>query len=131
MKKIVAVIVVLGLMLVAFFYLYSRSGDVFQSVNADLITLSSDENEDIEIERRQHVKDMLDIMNQGKQIKTDKQSNPDYEGTVKFHEDRFDSFRLWFDDNKQAVYLHEETYYKLTRNDTKALQTIIKKEAKD
>ncbi|MCI3194927.1 hypothetical protein GXP75_04390 [Bacillus sp. HU-1818] len=131
MKKIVAVIVVLGLMLVAFFYLYSRSGDVFQSVNADLITLSSDENKDIEIERRQHVKDMLDIMNQGKQIKTDKQSNPDYEGTVKFHEDRFDSFSLWFDDNKQAVYLHEETYYKLTRNDTKALQTIIKKEAKD
>lgn len=72
MKKIVAAIVVIGLVFIAFFYLYSRSGDVYQSVDADLITLSSSGQEDIEIEKRQHVKDMLDIMNQGKQVKTEK-----------------------------------------------------------
>lgn len=33
------------------FYLYSRSGDVYQSVDADLITLSSSGQEDIEIEK--------------------------------------------------------------------------------
>ncbi len=51
MKKIVAAIVVIGLVFIAFFYLYSRSGDVYQSVDADLITLSSSGQEDIKIEK--------------------------------------------------------------------------------
>lgn len=51
MKKIMAAIVVIGLVFLAFFYLYSRSGDVYQSVDADLITLSSSGREDIEIEK--------------------------------------------------------------------------------
>lgn len=131
MKKIVAAIVVIGLVFIAFFYLYSRSGDVYQSVDAELITLSSDGREKIEIEKRQHVKDMLDIMNQGKQVKTEKTSAPDYEGTIKFHKDRYDSFRLWIDDSQQAVFSKDGTYYKLSKNDTKALLNIIKKEAKD
>ncbi|PRS92208.1 hypothetical protein [Bacillus subtilis] len=131
MKKIVAAIVVIGLVFIAFFYLYSRSGDVYQSVDADLITLSSSGQEDIEIEKRQRVKDMLDIMNQGKQVKTEKTSAPDYEGTIKFHKDRYDSFRLWIDGSQQAVFLKDGTYYKLSKNDTKALLNIIKKEVKD
>ncbi|MDR4434637.1 hypothetical protein [Bacillus tequilensis] len=131
MKKIVAAIVVIGLVFIAFFYLYSRSGDVYQSVDADLITLSSSGREDIKIEKRQHVKDMLDIMNQGKQLKTEKTAAPDYEGTIKFHKDRYDSFRLWIDGSRQAVFLKDGTYYKLSKNDTKALLNIIKKEAKD
>ncbi|KAF1680300.1 hypothetical protein AAGG74_08805 [Bacillus mexicanus] len=131
MKKIVAAIVVIGLVFIAFFYLYSRSGDVYQSVDADLITLSSSSQEKIEIEKRQHVKDMLDIMNQGKQLKPEKMSPPDYEGTIKFHKDRYDSFRLWIDGSQEAVYLKDGTYYKLNKHDTKAMRDIMKKEAKD
>lgn len=40
MKKIIAFIVVIALLVIAFFYVYSRTGDVFPSSNADLIILS-------------------------------------------------------------------------------------------
>ncbi len=63
-------------------------------------------------------------------MKTEKTSAPDYEGTIKFHKDRYDSFRLWIDGSQQAVFLKDGTYYKLSKNDTKALLNIMKKEAK-
>lgn len=53
--------------------------------------------EDIEIEKRQYVKDMLDIMNQGKQLKIEKILIFDYEGIIKFYKDWYDLFRLWID----------------------------------
>lgn len=39
-EKIIAFIVVIALLVIAFFYVYSRTGDVFPSSNADLIILS-------------------------------------------------------------------------------------------
>ncbi len=72
---------------------------------------------------------MLDILNQGKQVKLTKSVSPDYDGTVKYHEDRFDSFSMWLESGNYIMYKHKNTYYKLTRHDTKLVQSIIKEES--
>ena len=72
-----AFIVVIALLVIAFFYVYSRTGDVFPSSNADLIILSEHGKKEIKIKDRQNVKDMLDILNQGKQVKLTKSVSPD------------------------------------------------------
>ncbi|MCZ4247234.1 uncharacterized protein SRCM101294_01277 [Bacillus amyloliquefaciens] len=129
MKKIIAFIVVIALLVIAFFYVYSRTGDVFTSSNADLIILSEHGKKEIKIKDRQNVKDMLDILNQGKQVKLTKSVSPDYDGTVKYHEDRFDSFSMWLENGNYMLYKYKNTYYKLTRHDTKLVQSIIKEES--
>lgn len=128
-EKIIAFIVVIALLVIAFFYVYSRTGDVFPSSNADLIILSEHGKKEIKIKDRQNVKDMLDILNQGKQVKLTKSVSPDYDGTVKYHEDRFDSFSMWLEGGNYMLYKYKNTYYKLTRHDTKLVQSIIKEES--
>lgn len=128
-EKIIAFIVVIALLVIAFFYVYSRTGDVFPSSNADLIILSEHGKKEIKIKDRQNVKDMLDILNQGKQVKLTKSVSPDYDGTVKYHEDRFDSFSMWLEGGNYMMYKYKNTYYKLTRHDTKLVQSIIKEES--
>lgn len=103
--------------------------DVFPSSNADLIILSEHGKKEIKIKDRQNVKDMLDILNQGKQVKLTKSVSPDYDGTVKYHEDRFDSFSMWLESGNYMMYKYKNTYYKLTRHDTKLVQSIIKEES--
>lgn len=76
MKKIMAAIVVIGLVFLAFFYLYSRSGDVYQSVDADLITLSSSGREDIEIEKRAARQRHAGYYESGKTAEDRKNINP-------------------------------------------------------
>ncbi|KXZ24047.1 hypothetical protein AXI59_06970 [Bacillus nakamurai] len=130
MKKIIGSIAVIALLVITFFYVYSRTGDVFPSSNADLIILSAHGNEKTKIKNRQNVKDMLDILNQGKQVKLAKSVSPDYDATIKYHEDRFDSFSMWLDGQQHMMYKHKDTYYRLNRHDTKLLQSIIKEESK-
>lgn len=102
---------------------------MFPSSNADLIILSEHGKKEIKIKDRQNVKDMLDILNQGKQVKLTKSVSPDYDGTVKYHEDRFDSFSMWLEGGNYMLYKYKNTYYKLTRHDTKLVQSIIKEES--
>ncbi|MFS0654978.1 sporulation protein [Bacillus sp. 179-C3.3 HS] len=132
MKKIMAGIAILGLLLITFFYVFSRTSDIFDENRVETLFLSP-KNESIsyEISDKDTVEDLIEILNQGRQTKKELK-NPDFAAKIMFGQTHGTSFQLWTM-RSNVVFLVDGTYYELnpTHSDSfrKQLQEAIQKGA--
>ncbi|MFS0509054.1 sporulation protein [Bacillus altitudinis] len=99
MKKILAGVVIFGLILITFFYVFSRTSEIFDENRAEKLLLSpANESISYEIDDKDTVEDLIEELNKGKQTSNHLKKNlkkPDYIAKVMFGRTNGTSFQLW------------------------------------
>ncbi|AHL70826.1 hypothetical protein BW16_05250 [Bacillus pumilus] len=136
MKKILAGIVIFGLLLITFFYVFSRTSDIFDENRAEKLLLSpTNQSISYEIDDKDTTEDLIEQLNKGKQTNSHLKKNvkkPDYIAKVMFGRTNGTSFQLWTN-RSQVVFLVDGTYYELNQKQSnsfrKQVQEAIQKGA--
>ncbi|WP_144484619.1 sporulation protein [Bacillus pumilus] len=129
MKKILAGVVIFGLLLITFFYVFSRTSEIFDENRAEKLLLSS-ENESIsyEIDDKDTAEDLIEELNKGKQTSNHLKKNlkePDYIAKVMYGRTNGTTFQLWTK-RSQVVFLVDGTYYELNQKQSHSFQKQLK-----
>ncbi|WP_144493892.1 sporulation protein [Bacillus pumilus] len=129
MKKILAGVVIFGLLLITFFYVFSRTSEIFDENRAEKLLLSS-ENESIsyEIDDKDTAEDLIEELNKGKQTSNHLKKNlkePDYIAKVMYGRTNGTTFQLWTK-RSQVVFLVDGTYYELNQKQSHSFQKHLK-----
>ncbi len=129
MKKILAGVVIFGLLLITFFYVFSRTSEIFDENRAEKLLLSS-ENESIsyEIDDKDTAEDLIEGLNKGKQTSNHLKKNlkePDYIAKVMYGRKNGTTFQLWTK-RSQVVFLVDGTYYELNQKQSHSFQKQLK-----
>lgn len=136
MKKILAGILIFGLLLITFFYVFSRTSDIFDENRAEKLLLSpTNQSISYEIDDKDTTEDLIEQLNKGKQTSSHLKKNvkkPDYIAKVMFGRTNGTSFQLWTN-RSQVVFLVDGTYYELNQKQSnffrKQVQEAIQKGA--
>ncbi|QKJ39573.1 sporulation protein [Bacillus altitudinis] len=136
MKKILAGILIFGLLLITFFYVFSRTSDIFDENRAEKLLLSpTNQSISYEIDDKDTTEDLIEQLNKGKQTSSHIKKNvkkPDYIAKVMFGRTNGTSFQLWTN-RSQVVFLVDGTYYELNQKQSnsfrKQVQEAIQKGA--
>ncbi|MEK4570145.1 sporulation protein [Bacillus sp. FSL K6-3458] len=136
MKKILAGILIFGLLLITFFYVFSRTSDIFDENRAEKLLLSpTNQSISYEIDDKDTTEDLIEQLNKGKQTSSNLKKNvkkPDYIAKVMFGRTNGTSFQLWTN-RSQVVFLVDGTYYELNQKQSnsfrKQVQEAIQKGA--
>lgn len=129
MKKILAGVVIFGLILITFFYVFSRTSEIFDENRAEKLLLSTaNESISYEIDDKDTVEDLIEELNKGKQTSNHLKKNlkkPDYIAKVMFGRTNGTSFQLWTN-RSQVVFLFDGTFYELNEKQSKSFQRQLK-----
>ncbi|MGM5473838.1 sporulation protein [Bacillus pumilus] len=129
MKKILAGIVIFGLLLITFFYVFSRTGEIFDENRAEKLLLSSKrEAISYEIDDKDTAEDLIEELNKGKQTSNHLKRNlkePDYIAKVMYGRTNSTTFQLWTN-RSQVVFLVDGTYYELNQKQSQSFQKQLK-----
>ncbi|MFJ5963877.1 sporulation protein [Bacillus sp. NPDC093026] len=129
MKKILAGIVIFGLLLITFFYVFSRTNDIFDENRAEKVLLSPP-NKPIsyEIDDKDTAEDLIEELNNGKRTSSHFNKNlkkPDYIAKVMFGRTNGTTFQLWTN-RSQVIFLVNGTYYELNKKHSSSFQKQLK-----
>lgn len=129
MKKILAGVVIFGLLLITFFYVFSRTGEIFDENRAEKVLLSSEkESISYEIDDKDTAEDLIEELNKGKQTSNHLKKNlkePDYIAKVMYGRTNGTTFQLWTN-RSQVVFLVDGTYYELNQKQSHSFQKQLK-----
>ncbi|KPN13164.1 sporulation protein [Bacillus australimaris] len=129
MKKILAGVVIFGLLLITFFYVFSRTSEIFDENRAEKLLLTpAKESISYEIDEKDTVEDLIEELNKGKQTTNHLKKNvkkPDYLAKVMFGRTNGTVFQLWTN-RSQVVFLVDGTYYELNQKQSKSFQKQLK-----
>ncbi|UYO36438.1 sporulation protein [Bacillus zhangzhouensis] len=129
MKKILAGVVIFGLLFITFFYVFSRTSEIFDENRAEKLLLSpADESISYEIDDKDTVEDFIEELNKGKQTSNHLKKNlkkPDYIAKVMFGRTNGTTFQLWTH-RSQVVFLVDGTFYELNQKQSKSFQRQLK-----
>lgn len=129
MKKILAGVVIFGLILITFFYVFSRTGEIFDENRAEKLLLSpANESISYEIDDKDTAEDLIEELNKGKQTSNHLKKNlkkPDYIAKVMFGRTNGTTFQLWTK-RSQVVFLVDGTFYELNEKQSKSFQRQLK-----
>ncbi|WMT28301.1 sporulation protein [Bacillus aerius] len=128
MKKILAGIVIFGLLLITFFYVFSRTSDIFDENRAEKLLLSpTNQSISYEIDDKDTTEDLIEQLNKGKQTSSHLKKNvkkPDYIAKVMFGRTNGTSFQLWTN-RSQVVFLVDGTYYELNQKQSNSFRKQV------
>ncbi|WP_224927920.1 sporulation protein [Bacillus safensis] len=129
MKKILAGVVILGLLFITFFYVFSRTSEIFDENRAEKLLLSpANESISYEIDDKDTAEDLIEELNKGRQtsnhLKKDLKK-PDYIAKVMFGRTNGTTFQLWTN-RSQVVFLVDGTFYELNQKQSKSFQKQLK-----
>ncbi|MEE3676127.1 sporulation protein [Bacillus safensis] len=129
MKKILAGVVILGLLFITFFYVFSRTSEIFDENRAEKLLLSpANESISYEIDDKDTAEDLIEDLNKGRQTSNHLKKNlkkPDYIAKVMFGRTNGTTFQLWTD-RSQVVFLVDGTFYELNQKQSKSFQKQLK-----
>lgn len=129
MKKILAGVVILGLLFITFFYVFSRTSAIFDENRAEKLLLSpANESISYEIDDKDTAEDLIEELNKGRQTSNHLKKNlkkPDYIAKVMFGRTNGTTFQLWTD-RSQVVFLVDGTFYELNQKQSKSFQKQLK-----
>lgn len=129
MKKILAGVVIFGLLLITFFYVFSRTSEIFDENRAEKLLLSpANESISYEIDDKDTVEDLIEELNKGKQTSNHLKKNlkkPDYITKVMFGRTNGTTFQLWTN-RSQVVFLVDGTFYELNQKQSNSFQRQLK-----
>jgi len=129
MKKILAGVVIFGLLLITFFYVFSRTGEIFDENRAEKWLLSpANESISYEIDDKDTAEDLIEELNKGKQTSNHLKKNlkkPDYIVKVMFGRTNGTTFELWTN-RSQVVFLVDGTFYELNQKQSNSFQRQLK-----
>ncbi|KUF22151.1 sporulation protein [Bacillus safensis] len=129
MKKILAGVVILGLLFITFFYVFSRTSEIFDENRAEKLLLSpANEAISYEIDDKDTAEDLIEELNKGRQTSNHLKKNlkkPDYIAKVMFGRTNGTTFQLWTD-RSQVVFLVDGTFYELNQKQSKSFQKQLK-----
>lgn len=129
MKKILAGVVIFGLLLITFFYVFSRTSEIFDENRAEKLLLSSEnESTSYEIDDKDTAEDLIEELNKGKQTSNHLKKNlkkPDYIAKVMYGRTNVTTFQLWTN-RSQVVFLVDGTYYELNQKQSNSFQKQLK-----
>ncbi|MEK4048868.1 MULTISPECIES: sporulation protein [Bacillus] len=129
MKKILAGVVIFGLLLITFFYVFSRTSEIFDENRAEKLLLSpANESISYEIDDKDTVEDLIEELNKGKQTSNHLKKNlkePDYIAKVMYGRTNGTTFQLWTS-RSQVVFLVDGTYYELNQKQSNSFQKQLK-----
>ncbi|GLJ03859.1 sporulation protein [Bacillus sp. YKCMOAS1] len=129
MKKILAGVVILGLLFITFFYVFSRTSEIFDENRAEKLLLSpANESISYEIDDKDTAEDLIEELNKGRQTSNHPKKNlkkPDYIAKVMFGRTNGTTFQLWTD-RSQVVFLVDGTFYELNQKQSKSFQKQLK-----
>ncbi|MEH2998670.1 sporulation protein [Bacillus pumilus] len=129
MKKILAGVVIFGLLLITFFYVFSRTSEIFDENRAEKLLLSpANESISYEIDDKDAVEDLIEELNKGKQTSNHLKKNlkePDYNAKVMYGRTNGTTFQLWTS-RSQVVFLVDGTYYELNQKQSNSFQKQLK-----
>ncbi|MGE6630879.1 sporulation protein [Bacillus sp. NPDC077027] len=129
MRKILLGIVIFGLLLITFFYVFSRTGDIFDENRAEKLLLQqTNPTISYEIEDKDTVEDLVELLNKGRQTGSNLQKkliHPDYVTKVMFGRTNGTSFQLWTT-RPQVVFLVDGTYYELNKEHSISFKKQLK-----
>ncbi|UDB51231.1 sporulation protein [Bacillus safensis] len=129
MKKILAGVVIFGLLLITFFYVFSRTSEIFDENRAEKLLLSpANEAISYEIDDKDTVEDLIEELNKGKQTSNHLKKNlkkPDYIAKVMFGRTNGTTFQLWTN-RSQVVFLVDGTFYELNQKQSNSFQRQLK-----
>ncbi|QRF33258.1 MULTISPECIES: sporulation protein [Bacillus] len=129
MKKILAGVVIFGLILITFFYVFSRTSEIFDENRTEKLLLSpANESISYEIDDKDTAEDLIEELNKGKQTSNHLKKNlkkPDYIAKVMFGRTNGTSFQLWTN-RSQVVFLVDGTFYELNEKQSKSFQRQLK-----
>ncbi|KAB3539234.1 sporulation protein [Bacillus safensis] len=129
MKKILAGVVIFGLLLITFFYVFSRTSEIFDENRAEKLLLSpANESISYEIDGKDTVEDLIEELNKGKQTSNHLKKNlkkPDYIAKVMFGRTNGTTFQLWTN-RSQVVFLVDGTFYELNQKQSNSFQRQLK-----
>ncbi|MEH7819675.1 sporulation protein [Bacillus altitudinis] len=128
MKKILAGILIFGLLLITFFYVFSRTSDIFDENRAEKLLLSpTNQSISYEIDDKDTTEDLIEQLNKGKQTSSHLKKNvkkPDYIAKVMFGRTNGTSFQLWTN-RSQVVFLVDGTYYELNQKQSNSFRKQV------
>ncbi|WP_064498262.1 hypothetical protein [Bacillus safensis] len=129
MKKILAGVVILGLLFITFFYVFSRTSEIFDENRAEKLLLSpANESISYEIDDKDTAEDLIEELNKGRQTSNHLKKNlkkPDYIAKVMFGRTNGTTFQLWTG-RSQVVFLVDGTFYELNQKQSKSFQKQLK-----
>lgn len=129
MKKILAGVVIFGLLLITFFYVFSRTSEIFDENRAEKLLLSpANESISYEIDDKDTAEDLIEELNKGKQTSNHLKKNlkePDYIAKVMYGRTNSTTFQLWTS-RSQVVFLVDGTYYELNQKQSNSFQKQLK-----
>ncbi|WP_342489334.1 sporulation protein [Bacillus sp. FSL P4-0248] len=129
MKKILAGVVIFGLLLITFFYVFSRTSEIFDENRAEKLLLSpANESISYEIDDKDTAEDLIEELNKGKQTSNHFKKNlkkPDYIAKVMFGRTNGTTFQLWTN-RSQVVFLVDGTFYELNQKQSNSFQRQLK-----
>ncbi|PRR91963.1 MULTISPECIES: sporulation protein [unclassified Bacillus (in: firmicutes)] len=129
MKKILAGVVIFGLLLITFFYVFSRTSEIFDENRAEKLLLSpANESISYEIDDKDTAEDLIEELNKGKQTSNHLKKNlkePDYIAKVMYGRTNGTTFQLWTS-RSQVVFLVSGTYYELNQKQSNSFQKQLK-----
>nr|WGD97541.1 sporulation protein [Bacillus safensis] len=129
MKKILAGVVIFGLLLITFFYVFSRTSEIFDENRVEKLLLSpANESISYEIDDKDTAEDLIEELNKGKQTSNHLKKNlkkPDYIAKVMFGRTNGTTFQLWTK-RSQVVFLVDGTFYELNEKHSKSFQRQLK-----
>lgn len=129
MKKILAGVVILGLLFITFFYVFSRTSEIFDENRAEKLLISpANESISYEIDDKDTAEDLIEELNKGRQTSNHLKKNlkkPDYIAKVMFGRTNGTTFQLWTD-RSQVVFLVDGTFYELNQKQSKSFQKQLK-----
>lgn len=129
MKKILAGVVIFGLLLITFFYVFSRTSEIFDENRVEKLLLSpANESISYEIDDKDTAEDLIEELNKGKQTSNHLKKNlkkPDYIAKVMFGRTNGTTFQLWTK-RSQVVFLVDGTFYELNEKQSKSFQRQLK-----
>ncbi|MCM2985745.1 sporulation protein [Bacillus safensis] len=129
MKKILAGVVIFGLLLITFFYVFSRTSEIFDENRAEKLLLSpANESTSYEIDDKDTAEDLIEELNKGKQTSNHLKKNlkkPDYIAKVMFGRTNGTTFQLWTN-RSQVVFLVDGTFYELNQKQSNSFQRQLK-----
>ncbi|WP_342500765.1 sporulation protein [Bacillus sp. FSL K6-4563] len=129
MKKILAGVVIFGLLLITFFYVFSRTSEIFDENRAEKLLLSSEnESTSYEIDDKDTAEDLIEELNKGKQTSNHLKKNlkkPNYIAKVMYGRTNGTTFQLWTN-RSQVVFLVDGTYYELNQKQSNSFQKQLK-----
>lgn len=129
MKKILAGVVILGLLFITFFYVFSRTSEIFDENRAEKLLLSpANESISYEIDDKDTAEDLIEELNKGKQTSNHLKKNlkkPDYIAKVMFGRTNGTTFQLWTN-RSQVVFLVDGTFYELNQKQSNSFQRQLK-----